>query len=54
MKGSTFNNNSKSSKLELKKLQPNISKKTDNFLIRPLVRFWQFSWYYGDFIANRR
>lgn len=53
MKGSTFNNNSQPSKLELKKVQDNLSNKAHNFLIRPLVRFWQFSWYYGEYITNR-
>lgn len=54
MKVSTGRKISQASTLEIEKSQRNISIKTGHLLLRPLVTFWRFSRYYGDFIAYRR
>ncbi len=54
MKLSTHKNIDEGSSLELENLQQHFLSTTRQFLIRPLINFWRFSWYYGKFIAYRR
>lgn len=54
MKFSRFSDIHEVNALGIEKPQRKILSKTRQFLIRPLINFWRFSCYYGQFIAYRR
>lgn len=54
MKFSWFSDIHEVNALRFEKFQHKILSKTHYFLICPLINFWWFSGYYGQFIAYRR
>ena len=40
--------------LKDEKIQSNTAKKSPHFLLRPLIAFWRFSWYYAQYKARIR
>ncbi|MBW4647806.1 MAG: hypothetical protein KME06_03775 [Kastovskya adunca ATA6-11-RM4] len=54
MRFSTYKGINEASHLELAKYQRELLSKTRQLILRPFVKLWQFSRYYGRYIVRHR